>query len=131
MATATISEKTIKILLSSRGTRFVRGIVRFYLSVSLCGSKKLFRWADSSIQSFRFIFRTTKVFWHTLCVTELFSPICLGHPNGRPVKPGVSACTSLSNSLRPVESNPLNVFCVTELYFAMLDATPLRPEVLS
>ena len=127
MATATISEKTIKILFGSRGTRLVRGIVRFYRSVSLCGSKKLFRWEDSSIQSLRSSFRMTKVFSNALCVTELISPICFGHTDGKPVKSGVSACATVSNARRSVELTPLNVFCVTESYFALLGATPLLP----
>jgi len=125
MATATISEKTIKIPFSSRGTRFVLGIVRFYRSVSLCGSKKLFRWEDSSIQSLRFAFRTTKVFSNTLSAPELLPLNCFGHTYGRPVKSGVSACTAVSNATRPAELNPLNVFCVTESYFAILDASHL------
>lgn len=131
MATAPISEKTIRIPFSSRGTRFVEGIVRFYLSVSLRGSKKLFRREDSSIQSLRFAFRTTKVFSNTLSVPELLPLICFGHTYGRPVKSGVSACTVVSNALRRAELNPLNVFCVTEFYFAMLGGTPLPPEGLS
>ena len=125
MATATISEKTIEILLSSRGTRFVLGIVRFYRSVSLCGSKKLLRWEDSSFQSFRSIFRMTKVFSNTLSVPELFPLICFGHTYGRPVKSGVSACATVSNALRPGELNSLIVFCLTESHFGILDAPRL------
>lgn len=131
MASATISEKRMRTLLGSGGARFVPAIARFYLWISLSAPEKLLRSGNSTIRSFRSIFRMTKSFSSTLCRTELFSPICLGHAYGRPVKSKVSAYATVSNAGRPGEVNPLVVFCMTGFYFAIHSAHASGQEVLS
>ena len=131
MASAIISEKRMKTLLGSGGAQFVPAIARFYLWISLSAPEKLLRSGNSSIQSFRSIFRMIKVFSNTLSLPELISLICFGHKYGRPVKSGVSACATVSIARRPTESNALIVFCVTGFYFATHSAHASGQEGLS